>query len=86
MKAPASSQELARPDGDLQSHHGHRKSRPLASVAVSLLTVIMKFTPPPWGVEDSPPVIRDNIHRVHPGDRCWREGCNRSYHPGERLA
>jgi hypothetical protein len=47
---------------------------------------VQKLTAEAWVIVDPTPVTQDSFHRVHAGDRCWLEGCNRSFEAGERVA
>jgi hypothetical protein len=47
---------------------------------------VQKLTAEAWVIVDPAPVTQDSFHRVHAGDRCWLEGCNRSFDAGERVA
>jgi tetratricopeptide (TPR) repeat protein len=45
-----------------------------------------KLTSIAWVIADPSPVTQDSYHRIHAGDRCWLQGCNRPFDPGERVA
>jgi hypothetical protein len=47
---------------------------------------VQKLTAISWVFADPRPVTEDSVHRVHAGDRCWLEGCNRLFDAGEQVA
>lgn len=47
---------------------------------------MQKLTAVAWVTADPALVTQDSFHRVHSGDCCWLEGCNRLFDAGERVA
>ncbi|MGH3305433.1 MAG: hypothetical protein ACRDOK_27980 [Streptosporangiaceae bacterium] len=45
-----------------------------------------KRTAVAWVIADPAPVTQNSFHRAHAGDRCWLEGCNCLFDPGEQIA